>query len=320
VKISSLIPSLVKLIDSIQRKNKVASFMVAVYIKSSRDRVSSMAALFAYYALFAIIPLLILLVGLLGIFTTHNSSLKETVLNSALANFPIIGAQIKSNIHVLVIGTISSIVSVVTLASATKGLSSIAMRSMQDIWYVVPAERGGFAPQLGRKILWSLVIGIGSIASTTLAAYSSRFLIISILIAALINIAMFILATNICLPKSIGIRKIWRGAVAGAIVWQILQFFGSSIVSHQLSKASALYGFFGIVIGLLTWVYLISYVTLITAQIDVVFELKLWPRSLDRSNPTTADLAAQKLQNKANVIYTNQTLESTPAPKSINGR
>ncbi|MGH3916321.1 MAG: hypothetical protein ACRDTC_23370, partial [Pseudonocardiaceae bacterium] len=44
--------------------------------------------------------------------------------------------------------------------------------------------------------------------------------------------------------------------------------------------ATATYGLFGIVLGLLTWIYLAALVVVLCTEINVVRAKKLWPRSL----------------------------------------
>ena len=48
----------------------------------------------------------------------------------------------------------------------------------------------------------------------------------------------------------------------------------------MIVDASAIYGTFAIVIGLLTWFWLISHLLLIAAEVNVVLHWHLWPRAL----------------------------------------
>ncbi len=90
------------------------------------------------------------------------------------------------------------------------------------------------------------------------------------------------------------------GPVLGAAcAWQVLQWGGSYYVGHVLRGATATYGMFGIVLGLLAWVYLAALVYLATAEIIAVRCLRLWPRSLltpftDRVHLATGDLRAYR--------------------------
>jgi uncharacterized BrkB/YihY/UPF0761 family membrane protein len=68
--------------------------------------------------------------------------------------------------------------------------------------------------------------------------------------------------------------------VLAALAWAPLQWLGGWYVARQLSRASATYGTFALVIGLLSWLYLASTVTLLAAELNVVRAKRLWPRSL----------------------------------------
>jgi hypothetical protein len=75
-------------------------------------------------------------------------------------------------------------------------------------------------------------------------------------------------------------RDLRTGATIAAVCWQILQVVGGYVVSHQLHRASELYGTFGIVLGLIAWLFLQSEVTLYAAEVDAVLTRRLWPRSI----------------------------------------
>jgi uncharacterized BrkB/YihY/UPF0761 family membrane protein len=91
-------------------------------------------------------------------------------------------------------------------------------------------------------------------------------------------------------------RQVLPGAITAAVAWMGLLALGSWLVARQLANASALYGFFAIVIGLLSWIYLGARVTLLSAELNVVLARRLWPRSLNPPPLTEPDrrvLAAQ---------------------------
>jgi Virulence factor BrkB len=58
-----------------------------------------------------------------------------------------------------------------------------------------------------------------------------------------------------------------------------LQALGGYYVGHTLKNASNVYGTFGLVIGLLSWIYLSAHITLLAAEGNVVATRRLWPRS-----------------------------------------
>src|SRR6202041_2637236 len=71
---------------------------VAVWSKFKDDRAGNLAALIAYYAFAALFPLLLVLVTVLNIVLRNDPSLRDSLLNSALSQYPVIGPQIKSNL------------------------------------------------------------------------------------------------------------------------------------------------------------------------------------------------------------------------------
>jgi YihY family inner membrane protein len=91
------------------------------------------------------------------------------------------------------------------------------------------------------------------------------------------------------------IREVLPGAVFAAIAFQILQAVASVFIAHKLKGAKETYGSFGTVIVLLSWFYLQSQVLLLAAQINVVKQDRLWPRSLTEG-------AAQPPQAEPDVV------------------
>jgi uncharacterized BrkB/YihY/UPF0761 family membrane protein len=92
------------------------------------------------------------------------------------------------------------------------------------------------------------------------------------------------------------------GAIVAAIGWTALLMLGSWIVDRQISQASAIYGFFATVIGLLAWIYLAAQLFLLAGEVNVVRARRLWPRSLVVPPLTDQDgevLASQAEEERA---------------------
>ena len=99
------------------------------------------------------------------------------------------------------------------------------------------------------------------------------------LISLVLNVGVFWLSFRIATAWKVPWRDLRIGAAIAAVCWQVLQVVGGYVVSHQLHRASELYGTFGIVLGLLAWLFLQAEVTLYAAEVDVVLARRLWPRS-----------------------------------------
>ena len=85
-------------IDAWQRNRAVPSFLVAVSRKSGDDRARPLSALIAHYAFFSIFPLLLVLVTVIGWVLSDHPALRQEVIDSTVAQFPVIGADLTGNV------------------------------------------------------------------------------------------------------------------------------------------------------------------------------------------------------------------------------
>ena len=60
------------------------------------------------------------------------------------------------------------------------------------------------------------------------------------------------------------------GAATAAVAYEALQLVGGLYIRHVLERSSNTYGTFALVIGLISWIYLIAYATLLSAEANVV--------------------------------------------------
>src|SRR5579863_5190366 len=84
-------------IDAFQQRFAPLAIPVAVIKKFSDDRAGWLAALIAYYGFFALFPLLLLFTTILGFVLQGDESAQNSIVHSALANFPIVGHQITAH-------------------------------------------------------------------------------------------------------------------------------------------------------------------------------------------------------------------------------
>ncbi|HEX7082651.1 MAG TPA: YhjD/YihY/BrkB family envelope integrity protein, partial [Gaiellaceae bacterium] len=101
----------------------------------------------------------------------------------------------------------------------------------------------------------------------------------------------------------------------------LLQTLGGYYVGHTLKHASNVYGTFGLVIGLLSWIYLSAHITLLAAEANVVATRNLWPRSFSlmiEQPPTQADKRAFTQRGKVEERRQDETVHiDFPASKEI---
>src|SRR5205085_10326729 len=104
----------------------------------------------------------------------------------------------------------------------------------------------------------------------------------------LLNSGIAVVAYKVLTVADITWMDVLPGALVAGVGLTLLQTFGGLLVRHTLKNASATYGTFAVVIGLLSFIYLGAQIFLYAAEINVVKKKHLWPRSLVDA-PTPGD-------------------------------
>jgi membrane protein len=293
-------------VDRLQQKWPWTAFPVAVWRKFSDDRAGNLAALIAYYGFLSLFPLLLLFITVLDMTLRNDPGLRETLLNSALAQYPVvgplIGEQIKSHASELPSTGLPLAASIVFLVLGAKGVASAMRNALCEVWAVPRDRRPGFPMSLLNDIALVLVVGIGLVTTTTLSGLAggaghiltgAGAAIGAVAVSLLLNVGVFWVAFHLAAARQVPWRDLRIGAAIAAVVWQVLQVAGGLVVTHQLRHSSSLYGTFGVVLGLVAWLYLQAEFTLYAAEMDVVLIKRLWPRSV-RSVSGTAEVPQQR--------------------------
>jgi membrane protein len=121
-----------------------------------------------------------------------------------------------------------------------------------------------------------------------------------------LNVALFIVAFTVLTARPLTIRQTRAGAVAAAVIWQALQLAGALLLGHKLKGATATYGLFALVLGLLAWIYLGAITTVICAEYNAVRASQLWPRSLLAPFTDNVDLTRADQHAYASYARTEQ--------------
>jgi membrane protein len=280
--------------DRFQQRWPVLAFPVAVWSKFNDDQAGNLAALIAYYGFAALFPLLLVLVTVLNIVLVNNPSLHKDLINSAIAQYPVIGLQVKANLGTLPGSGLPLVIGIVLLLLGARGVASAMQNALCEVWGIPKEQRPGFPLSQLWAIALMLTIGIGLVATTYLTGLAggvghvingAAAHVGTVLISLIVNVGMFWLGFRIATAWRVPWRQLRTGAAIAAVCWQVLQLFGGYVIGHQLHRASELYGTFGIVLGLLAWLFLQAEVTLYAAEADVVLANRLWPRSILPAEP-----------------------------------
>jgi membrane protein len=275
--------------DRFQQRRPVLAFPIAVWSKFNDDRAGNLAALISYYGFAALFPLLLVLVTVLNIVLKNDAALRAKLLTSALSQYPVIGPQIKSSLGSISGTGLPLVVGIVLLLLGARGVAGAMQNALCEVWGIERKRRPGFP----LSILWSMAliftVGIGFVVTTFLSGLAggaghvisgAGAYVGAVVISLVLNIGVFWLSFRIATVRQVRWRDLRLGATIAAVSWQVLQVAGGYVISHQLHRASELYGTFGIVLGLLAWLFLQAEVTLYAVEVDVVRVRRLWPRSI----------------------------------------
>ena len=273
-------------LDRLQRKSRVAGFLIAVIYKYVDDQGSYLAALITYYAFVSLFPALLLLTTVLGVLLVGHPGLQEQILHSAVAQFPVIGDQLGQP-QGLNAGMLGIVIGVAGALYGGLGVGQAVQNAMDTLWAVPRNDRRDPLRSRLRSLLLLLILGSALIATTVLSAVgraSESFGFIAkaalVVVAVLINAGVCVVAFRVATARDVTYRQAMPGALAAAIVWQLVQWFGAVYVVHVVKSASVTNSVFAMVLGLLAFLYLIATTLLLCAEANVVATDHLYPRAL----------------------------------------
>ena len=278
-------------IDAYQRRHRWIGLPLAVVYKFSDDQGNYLTAQITYYGFVSLFPLMLLLVTSLGYALQASHHLQQQVLDSALAQFPVIGDQIASSIYSLHGSVLSLVVGALGTVYGGLGIAQATQNALNQVWGVPRNARPNPVKARLRSLLLMVIGGVAALVTTGLSALSAAasaygaslsdlVLVVASLLAVALNVALFLVTFRVLTGRYVAIRQIRAGAIVAAIGWQGLQWAGTYLLGDKLKGATATYGLFGLVLGLMLWIYLGAFIVVICAELNVVRAERLWPRSL----------------------------------------
>jgi membrane protein len=322
----------VRKVDSWQQCHRIPGFAFAVIKKFGDDQAGNLVALLTYFAFLATFPLLLALSAILGLVLKGNPSLQASIQTSALAEFPIIGTQLSSQIGVSSLGHSAPalIIGILGAILGGRGLGNALQNTLNSVWNVPKVVRPGFPSNYLRSFALLGLLGAGTIVTTAAASLVGAghmlglnglpIKTLAFALSTAIDIGLFFAAFRIAAAKVVATRDLILGAILSSIAWQILLSLAGIIISHYLKHAQAIAGFFGVVLGLLAWFGLQATATVYAMEADVVRAHHLWPRSITQPPLTPADkqfleeaaaVEKRRPEQKITVEFTEQTRQQS---------
>jgi YihY family inner membrane protein len=292
-------------IDRLQQRHQVAAFAVAVQKRYGDDRGGMYSALITFYGLLSVFPLLLLFITAASRILGPSSSATQSLVNSALKQFPTIGSSLAANIHALNKGHgLATVASALFLLWGALGVTSALQASSHEAWRRPRHHQPNLWIRTARGLLLLGVIATSVILTTVSASFAASGYLTQfsswlapalIVVGALINIGAYLLALKILAPKPTGFSTLLPGALVGGIGWSALQQVGGYLISHQLHRTAAIYGLFATVLGLIFWLNLGARLFLYANEINIVRAQRAWPRGLfEPSDAAKASIEAEE--------------------------
>jgi membrane protein len=294
-------------IDRFQRRHPVLGFPIALVYKFFDDQGVYLAALITYYGFLSLFPLLLLLASVLGFLLRNDPDLQRRILDSTISQFPVIGDQLRDPAGLrgsgaaLIVGAVVAIYGALGVAQALQNAINVA-------WAVPRNDRPNPFQARLRSVLIVLTGGLAVLATTTVSVLagalgapggvmSNRAEAFTTVAAVTANTVIFAAVFRIATPLRLRIRDVLPGAVLAAVVWQLMQRFGTAYTAEVVKDSTLTYGVFAVVLGLLGWTFVVALSVVFGVELNVVIAKRLYPRALltpftDRVDLTPADVRA----------------------------
>ena len=301
----------VSAVDGFQRRQPWLGFPIAVVYKYFDDQGPYLAAALTYYAFVAIFPLMLLGTSILGLFLRGEPQWQESILNSALSQFPIIGDELgrpeglQGSVSGVVFGALVALYGAMGLGQALQNTQHVA-------WSVPRNSRPNPLKARGKTLLLLVTAGMSLLAVTIVSTVASTTDVFTELIgdglkALLPVLTVLVVGTGLTYLfrlAATGQHSFLRAAPGGftlAVMWQLLQIGGAAYVDRVLVNTSSMTKTFGLVLGLVGFLYIGAVMAVLATEINVVLSRQLWPRAL--LTPFTDNVQLTDADRRAYALY-----------------
>jgi YihY family inner membrane protein len=288
---------------------------IAVFYKFYDDQGNYMVAAITYYAFVAIFPLLLLATSILGFFLQGNEGLQETLLDSALGQFPIIGEQLGRPEGVQG-STTGIVVGFLVALFGASGLGQAIQNTMNTAWAVPRNSRPNPFLTRFKSLLLLTMAGSAVLAVSVMSTLGAntevfgsglnRTIRLLILVATVIVVGLVLTAlSRVATASHDYVGPSWPGAFTVAVLWQGLQAAGTWYATTVITGSKGMNQTFALVLGLIGIIYLAAIIGVLGIEINVVLARKLWPRSLMTLFTDNVDLTDADRRTYAGLVHMN---------------
>lgn len=298
-------------VDEFQRHHPVLGFPLAVVYKYFDDQGPYLASALTYYAFIAIFPLMLLGTSILGIILRGEPNWQQAILDSALAQFPIIGDELgrpeglQGSFAGVAIGGVAALYGAMGLGQALQNTQHVA-------WSVPRNSRPNPVYARVKTLVLLVTAGfsllavsiVSTVASTTDAFTEVLGTGIKVVLPVLTIAVVGTFLTLLFRYAATGQHSFRRAAPGGftlALMWQGLQYAGAAYVDRVLVDTTSMTKTFGLVLGLIGFLWIGAVMAVMAMEINVVLARRLWPRAL--LTPFTDNVQLTEADRRAYASY-----------------
>jgi membrane protein len=258
---------------------------MTTFKRFSQDDGGAYAAALTYYTFLSIFPLLLFGLSALGYLTLGNERLQADIIDAGLKAAPMLGDILQRNaLEALQDRRGDLAITGLALALYSGSGAIVALEHALNRLHHVTVEPTFVAKRL-RSLRWLAVLGgaaVASMALSSVAAFTGRLfgglgpvgeLVTSMLsLAAALVVSALVFATAYrFLPAA---QQSWRqvapGAILAAAIFEMLKLVGGTYLRGGSQNRTATFGVFATAASLLIASYLVSQVTLLCAELNIV--------------------------------------------------
>lgn len=260
---------------ALRQRVTVLDVIIGTFEGFKRHLTARNVAVLAYYGVLTIFPLMMAATTILGFVLEGNPELQEDIIDSAVSQIPVIGDQIESNAGQITGSYWALFIGLaVAIWSSMKAFVGLQM-ALDDTWEIPVLDRDKMPKQRLRALVGIVVIGLAQVATVGLAGVVAQAGLPAIgnvgitvgtaFINAGVTATMYRYLTS---KKAVSWSDVWPGAIFCAVLFTVLQFAGTKIMTDALDSAEQVYGTFAGVLALMTWISLYALISLVGAELN----------------------------------------------------
>ena len=267
---------------------------MTTFKRFSEDDGATHAAALTYYIFFSIFPLLLFAVSVLGFVARDNEKLRQDLLQAGVGAVPLLANVLQeAGLGFFQERAGSLAFTAIALSLYTGSGAVVALEhSLNRLDHIT--EEGTFVQKRLKSLRWLALLGPAAVLTAGLGAVANfsdqtfgegsalarLFALIGLLGGLLVSTGLFASAFR----NLGGARRSWRavlpGAIAGAVAFELLKALSSLYIASGAKSREATFGAFAAAATFLIAAFLISRITLLSAELNVVLaERRLTRRS-----------------------------------------